>query len=317
MFKFVFCSGLLESMTAQFDEKMRLLLDPNYSSAASSGHGPVSPTGRVTRSKSGVSPNPSPKGQRGQPAGAASRRASTGFGAEKEHHHSPPEQQGRPSKSQLRRGRLVDRRSCGGAKPNVVIRNSNSSLLKRSDSLTKREKQTANLVLQDKKNKSPLADLDLNLDLDALAAANSGTTAAKLLKTLANNRRRRSRIRRRHTVGGTKDLDKKDFAVRKEDKEKSVENEDDDEDEDEHIADRSLETAWVVAVAAAATVVEEENEKEVDLRRLSLPDSAMVSSSSLRSEEEPMPMQQQQQQQQRQSSSSSKMRMPSLLESQV
>ncbi len=109
-------------------------------------------------------------------------------------------------------------RLAGGASASV----SASSILKRSDSLTKREKQTANERRKEleagQRNKlggngnnkeaeeeeEEVADL---VDLDSLAKSTSGT-AAKILKTLANQRK----IRRRHTVGGTKDF-AKDLAM--------------------------------------------------------------------------------------------------------
>jgi hypothetical protein len=88
-------------------------------------------------------------------------------------------------KSELKRGRFVDKNK----EPP-----SRTMALKRSDSLTKREKQSAN---QKEKEASEAA---------VMAAYNAETVhvvTSKLLKTLANQKKR---IRRRHTVGGTKDF---------------------------------------------------------------------------------------------------------------
>ncbi len=110
-----------------------------------------------------------------------------------------------PRKSELRRGRFVDKNR--DSKPTVVIRNGankerqSSSNLKRSDSLTKREKQTANArrkeegELAKRRNKKESEEEEDLVDLERLAWNATGT-AAKILKTLANQRK----IKRRHTV---------------------------------------------------------------------------------------------------------------------
>ena len=121
---------------------------------------------------------------------------------------------GSAKKSELKRGRLVDKNK------EPTLRS--SSNLKRNDSLTKREKQFANVNLRRKKeekenrnvrkSENRTSTIILLHGDERLVGGNRPDPLAtgKLQKTLTNQRR----IKRRHTVGGTKDFGEWETIVR-------------------------------------------------------------------------------------------------------
>lgn len=96
-----------------------------------------------------------------------------------------PQESGFHRKSDLKRGKFVDK----NREPST--RTSSATNLKRIDSLTKKDKQNENVRRREESSKE-------NKILEESTPATK-----KLLKTLVNQRR----IKRRHTVGGTKDFE--------------------------------------------------------------------------------------------------------------
>jgi len=118
----------------------------------------------------------------------------------------PPEPSG-PRKSELKRGRMIVEKNRDHAPvvvPKQQAESGNRSVvvsvgLRRNDSLTKKDKQAANARRKEEEAKEKSSSSSSSNRDNRFAVP--GTTI-KMLKTLANQRR----IRRRHTVGGTKDF---------------------------------------------------------------------------------------------------------------
>ena len=172
-----------------------------------------------------------------------------------------------PRKSDLKRGRFVDK----NREP--------ATRLKRNDSLTKKEKETANARKKEEEEKEN----------------NHKLSNAKALKTLANQKR----VRRRHTVGGTKDFGEWEKIVNNKNAVNANQNKNSAWSQLEPVTNnpllnvnRSLET-WL-QTQQKIRASSPDLTGDVDARRLSLPDSMM-------SEQANAPS----------------MHMPSLLESQV
>ena len=122
-----------------------------------------------------------------------------------------------PRKVDLKRGRhFVDKNK---EKPHFLMQsassgnllpksNTSDTSLKRNDSLTKKEKQDENEATRRRRQNNNNNNNN-----------NNNPATAKLLKTLANQKR----IRRRHTVGGTKDFAEWDAVVREQEEAKKEE----------------------------------------------------------------------------------------------
>lgn len=207
---FFFSDTLLNCLTASFDEKLRLLLDPHYHQTSSSAS--ASPGVRSV-SLGSCSPRIA--------AGPGGTTASSGLGGKPSSDLGdllrgliPPYQElpgALGKKTELKRGRLVDKKQ----EPPLLRQSSShqrqsaSDLsLKRNNSLTKEEKQELNSSRRNASSasgdhfsaKESLDDEEHRNILKLILADPLG--AAKYRKTLANQKR----VRRRHTVGGTKDF---------------------------------------------------------------------------------------------------------------
>ena len=177
---------LLNTLTADFDEKLRLLLDPHYVSSPGG-----SPSSTVSKSSS--------TGQRKASDSAVmdlerksneERVRSVSLGPtqqkllSKETTNNSKNPNSSPNrKSDLKRGRFVDKNKEPAIRP-----------VKRNDSLTKKEKQTVNI----RKKKGGGIE-----EKENMIGTGDEAAKAKMMKTIANQK---SKIRRRHTVGGTKDF---------------------------------------------------------------------------------------------------------------
>ena len=236
------------------------------------------------------------------------KEPATRHGKGQQHSPQPPrEQQQQPNNREENESGSNRNSVVGGGSSASVSRNGS---LKRHDSLSKKEKQTANKSRkQQQQEKENLSNnnnsgggggfIVVKRGGGGAGVILPGPTTAKLLKTLANQRR----IRRRHTVGGTKDFG---------DYEDSVHDADAEEEEDSgvvHIVDDDFpdradaaEAVWargrrrqqqrrfmrqqrrLTAASKGCGGGSGNNscsspdlsEGEVDTRRLSLPDSVMV-----------------------------------------
>lgn len=198
---FWFSDHALTSITETFDEKLKLLLDPHYHADSSSVQStPVKSKYRKTSEQiqqtNDGETTPTSKTTTSDPK----RRSISLGGSTLE---SAP---GSAKKSELKRGRLVDKNK------EPTLRS--SSNLKRNDSLTKREKQFANVNLRRKKEEKENRNVRKSENRTSTIILLHGDerlvgghrpdplATGKLQKTLTNQRR----IKRRHTVGGTKDF---------------------------------------------------------------------------------------------------------------
>jgi len=229
---------LLSNLTATFDEKLRLLLDPHYQSTG--GGDPVSSNPTTDPPQPLVRNTPLKMDSNRQVAMPLKQQRSRSL----QQHQNQAELAkdcevltssnnrlvgGRPA-VELKRGRLVDKTKEKPVRPflrghsasNILINNTggqegglglsanNSSTpgfvnLRRNNSLSKEEKQELNIRKQQEQMSA--ADEKENEDnrnlLRMVVAGTDPGSVAKYRKTMNNQKRR---IRRRHTVGGTKDF---------------------------------------------------------------------------------------------------------------
>ena len=197
---------LLNNLTASFDQKMRLLLDPNYQAGGSS---PTSSSSIL---------EPSSKRQLDEARNLVQQA--------RQHQH----QQG-VRKVELRRTGRVDKRynskgrlDQGDNSPTIVLKEVNNAerVVKRSDSLSKQEKTDLNMrakvgskensktgvtALRDQFEQRALRESSQQQTSSRVASNNkpeSMATSSKMKKKLADRSSRG--LKRRHTVGGTKDF---------------------------------------------------------------------------------------------------------------
>merc|ERR1719509_420607 len=165
---------LLNNLTASFDQKMRLLLDPNYQ-AASTPAAPDAGRRQLEEARSGL-------------AGVQGRRV------------------------ELRRTGRVDRRWASRSRDadinTAVLREVNIRTSRTTDSLTKQEKTELNLKAKAEKenSKGGVTALRDQFEQRALREGQIGRTSTK--PEVAKQRKKFGGrgLRRRHTVGGTKDF---------------------------------------------------------------------------------------------------------------
>ena len=187
---------------------------------------------------------------------------------------------------ELKRGRLVDKTK----EPPFLRGHSASNILGRNNSLTKEEKQELNAKRRDLEEKENLEDRNL---LKMVVAGDVGG-AAKYRKTMSNQKRK---IRRRHTVGGTKDFAQWEAMINDENSKRSEATK-----QDSYVTEGINmldEAAEVAAMAAASRILERQQRQQQHCpeeawgsnefsneavrgrqqalldRRLSLPESAM------------------------------------------
>ena len=198
-FILVTAEQLLNNLTASFDQKMRLLLDPNYQAVGSS------PTTSILE--------PSSKRQLDEARNLVQQAR----------HH----QQG-VKKVELRRTGRVDKRynskgrlDQGDNSPTIVLKEVNNAerVVKRSDSLSKQEKTDLNMrakagskensklgvtALRDQFEQRALRESSQQQPSGRVASNKPEVATTKMKKKLAERSSRG--LKRRHTVGGTKDF---------------------------------------------------------------------------------------------------------------
>jgi len=243
---FHFCIAaetLLGNLSASFDQKMRLLLDPSYQTPASR-EGSPRPPDTPTLNSSLPSVLLAAQHDSSPSTGAASPTVADLSGPRKDMDDVCNEllrarvaarkvELRRSGRVETKRGTVgeqrhpdlpeASRRPVGRQEP-VLRQVNNRQPLKRSDSLTKREKTELNQrtkLVGEKENKvlrlkaqfeqgaSSAGGRALSRPLAAVhATSGSGTSGnfdiSKVRKKLSDSRNRR--IKRRHTVGGTKDF---------------------------------------------------------------------------------------------------------------
>ena len=203
-----------------FDQKMRLLLDPNYQSngSTSSSSSPTTSASHFQQNlvESSGSPSPSRQSVSGplpdllemRPGNKDEHKMSAENKKEIDEARNIAQQAKQGSrKVELRRSNRVDKKNC-----EPVLRQVNNRVgVRRSDSLTKKEKTELNIKKREgggeKENK--VKKLREKFENSSGKEHEAGTRGSridvnKLRKKLSERNNRR--IKRRHTVGGTKDF---------------------------------------------------------------------------------------------------------------
>merc|ERR1719350_537805 len=190
---------LLNNLTASFDQKMRLLLDPNYQAVGSS------PTTSILE--------PSSKRQLDEARNLVQQARQHQQGVKK----VELRRTGRVDKRYNSKGRLDQ----GDNSPTIVLKEVNNAerVVKRSDSLSKQEKTDLNMrakagskenskmgvtALRDQFEQRALRESSQQQAISRVASNKPEVATTKMKKRLADRSSRG--LKRRHTVGGTKDF---------------------------------------------------------------------------------------------------------------
>jgi len=190
---------LLNNLTASFDQKMRLLLDPNYQAVGSS------PTTSILE--------PSSKRQLDEARNLVQQARQHQQGVRK----VELRRTGRVDKRYNSKGRLDQ----GDNSPTIVLKEVNNAerVVKRSDSLSKQEKTDLNMraksgskenskmgvtALRDQFEQRALRESSQQQPSSRMASNKPEVATTKMKKKLADRSSRG--LKRRHTVGGTKDF---------------------------------------------------------------------------------------------------------------